>query len=381
MKVTAVVITKDRPAQVQRLIDSIFRSEMPPLSLVLIDDGSRENFRDIEKALLPYRDICKHRSSIESQREVKGALEEIDLAQGQRSLLETCVGLRSPFLEFAQSLPRMTLFRDSLSSMLSQSFGPYSAARNLGIFIAYRAFDPDRIVFLDDDCYMENPQGVTAALHLIGKTLDGKEIVAVSGLYEGLRLHGRGERHIYGEPGPTSILTGMSSFLRRSFLADQEERLAVMPYHMLGGALILSEKVFSELPFDPFIPRGEDHAYCVDLKNLFGRDFAIVRDNRFIVEHARYLDEHPNLQETNTLRDIFRFVYLRFKIGHFFIPYFTTRWFLNAVLHMFLDTPKSRQRILELSALLFQARDYARRNAGKYPRIAETWESFLRRSS
>jgi len=379
MKVAAIVITKNRPLQVERLMDSIFRSEIPSLSLVLIDDSSAENFGSIEKTLLSYGDIWEHKSSLEGRREVESVLKKIDFARAQRSFVETCVGSKSPFVQFAESLSKMVLFRESLYAILSKSFSPYSTARNLGIYCACRAFDPDTIVFLDDDCYMRRPKILTAALQLIGKKVDGKEIVAVSGLYEDLWLSKKKKRHAYEEITPTSVLSGKNLFFRRSFLTDQQCRLALMPYHTLGGALILSKRVFVSLPFDPFIPRGEDHAYCVDLKDRYGRDFAIVRDNLFVVQHDKSLGISRNLQEINALRDIFRFVYLRFKVGDDFIPYFTIRWTLNAMIRMFLEIPKSKQRILELSALLFLARNYAKRNAAKYSEIVKSWESFLKR--
>jgi len=378
MKVAVVVITRDRPLQVERLIDSIFRSETPSLSLVLIDDSSVENFERIESLLLSYGDTHEHKSSLEARREVEGVLKKIDCAR-ERSFIETCVGLKSPFIEFAESLSKMAPFRGSFSAILSKSFSPYSRARNLGIYCACRAFAPDKIVFLDDDCHLNRPERLTAALQLIGRTVDGKEIVAVSGLYEDLRLSEKKGRHTYDELTPASILTGMNSFLKRSFLTDQQQRLALMPYHALGGAMILSKKVFMTLPFDPYIPRGEDHSYCVDLKDRYGKDFAIVRDNLFIVQHAGGLRVSRNLQEVNALRDIFRFVYLRFKVGHCFIPYFTIRWALNAMVHMLLGTPRSKRRIIELSALLFLARNYAMKNADKYSEIIEPWESFLKR--
>jgi glycosyltransferase involved in cell wall biosynthesis len=378
MKVTAVVITRDRPLQVERLIDSISHSKMASFSLVLIDDSSHENFESIENLLLSYGKRCEHKRSSEARREVENDLKEMDLARAHRSLVETCVGLKSPFVEFAESLSKIFLFRESLSAILSQSFSPYSTARNLGIYCARRAYDPERIVFLDDDCYVKSPERLTAALQLIGKKIDRKEIVAVSGLYEDLSLYTPRGRHPYEEPTPTSILTGMKSFLERSFLTNQQQRLTLMPYHTLGGALILSKRVFVSLPFDPFIPRGEDHAYCIDLKDRYGRDFAIVRDNLFLVQHDKKRTPE-NLQEINTLRDIFRFVYLRLKVGHHFIPYFTIRWTLNAVPQMFLEPSKSKQRILELYSLLFLARIYAKRNVDEYSETVKAWESFLKR--
>jgi glycosyltransferase involved in cell wall biosynthesis len=378
MKVTAVVITRDRPLQVERLIDSISHPKMAALSLVLIDDSSHENFESIENLLLSHGKRCEHKSSSEARREVENDLKDMDLARAHRSFVETCVGLKSPFVEFAESLSKIFLFRERLSAILSQSFSPYSTARNLGIYCARRAYDPERIVFLDDDCYVKSPERLTAALQLIGKKIDGKEIVAVSGLYEDLSLYTPRREHPYEEPTPTSILTGMKSFLERSFLTNQQQRLTLMPYHTLGGALILSKRVFVSLPFDPFIPRGEDHAYCIDLKDRYGRDFAIVRDNLFLVQHDKKRTPE-NLQEINTLRDIFRFVYLRLKVGHHFIPYFTIRWAMNAVTQMFLQPSKSKHRILELCSLLFLARIYAKRNVDEYSETVKAWESFLKR--
>jgi glycosyltransferase involved in cell wall biosynthesis len=379
MKVTAVVITKDRPAQLRRLIDSVLDSKIPSLSLVLIDDSTRENFERTKNFLLTYSDICKHRSSLQVRRAIESVLKKARLPTTKKSLIETCVGSKSPFLDFAKSLSKVFLFRNKFSALLLRSFNPYSTARNLGIYHAYRVFNPEKIVFLDDDCYIERPERLRTALQLIGKKVDGKDIVAVSGLYEDLALSRRKGRHPYEKLTATSILTGMNSFLKRSFLTDQEQRLTVMPYHVLGGALILSKKVFLSLPFDPFIPRGEDHAFCLDFKARYSKDLAIVRDNLFIVQHNSNAVGSRNLEEINALRDIYRFVYLRFKVGQSFIPFFTIRRALNALIHMSLEPSKGMQRLFELWTLFLLARIYAKRKANSYYEIAKTWEFFLKR--
>ena len=381
MKVTVVVITRDRPSQVKRLIDSIFHSKIPSLSLVLIDDSASKNFESIENFLLAYRGLYEHKSCLEVRRELESVLKRMKLTAAQRFSIETCFGLRSPFLEFAKSLSKIHLFREKFFAILSRSFSPYSTARNLGIYCACRVFDPEKIVLLDDDCYISRPQRLMAALQLIGKKMDGKEIVAVSGLYEDLSLSMREKRHPYEELTPTSILTGMNSFLKRSFLTEQQQRITLMPYHALGGALIVGKKIFLSLPFDPFIPRGEDHAYCIDFKARYGRELAIVRDNLFVVRHNLNTKESREMREKNALRDIFRFVYLRFKVGRHFIPHFTIRWALNALIHMFLEPSKSKRRLLELWTLLFLARIYAKRNADKYFEIVKPWESFLKKTA
>ncbi|MDH5462190.1 MAG: hypothetical protein OEX09_08235, partial [Candidatus Bathyarchaeota archaeon] len=67
------------------------------------------------------------------------------------------------------------------------------------------------------------------------------------------------------------------------------------------------------------------------------------------------------------------------KVGRYAIPRFTIRWALNALIQMFLEPSRNKQRFLELWALLFLARIYAKRNADKYSEIIKAWESFLKR--
>jgi hypothetical protein len=239
------------------------------------------------------------------------------------------------------------------------------------------AFNPEMLVFLDDDCYVEMPERLVQAVHLIYKKIANKEIFAVSGLYKELSLALSRNMYPYGRQTPTSILTGMRSFLHRSFLTQQEQRLVLMPYHALGGALILSKKVALSLPFDPFIPRGEDHAYCVDLKARCGEKYALVRDNFFVVQH-RSTVRSRDLQEVNVLRDMFRFIYLRFKVKHAFIPYFTLRWGLTSLISMLLKPWNGKQYLRELWVLLFQARIFAKRNAHKFVSLPKAWKVFLR---
>ncbi len=383
MKTTVIIITKNRPFQTKRLISSILRAKTPVLtSLVLIDDSTRSNYEILESFLFSFKDKCKyeHKSSLEIREEVQTVLDKTAFEENQKASIETCIGIKSPFLEFAETLSKLTPFRQSFFSMLSQSFGPYSTARNSGIYWAFRVFNPETVIFLDDDCYIEKPERLNAALQLINKKIGGKEIVAVSGLYEDLSLVLQKRKHPYEEALATFSLTGMNAFLRRSFLTEQQKRLVVLPYHALGGALILSKKAFSVLPFDPFIPRGEDHAYCVDFKTRWRRKFVIVRDNLFIVKHDPQKENQLIDQEKNTIRDIFRFVYLRFKIGHSFIRFFDIRWALSILLKLFLKPSESKQCFVELWALLFLARMFGKKNAGRYFETAKAWEFFIEKT-
>lgn len=377
METTVVIITRDRPSKVKRLISSILQSKIRGLSLVLVDDSKVENFRCTEKSLFHLRDISEHRSSRQLRMRISELLEKSKIPAENRPLIETCVGIRSPFEEFAESLSQTTLFRKSFFGLLSESFGPYSVSRNLGMYCAWEAFKPRKIVFLDDDCYVNRSERLKEALRLVGGRTNGMEIVAVSGLYEDLSISLLEGNQWHGKPTVTSVLNGMDSFLRRSFLTEQQDRLTPMPYHMLGGALILDRKVFLSLPFDPFVPRGEDHAFCIDLKSRFGKHFAVVRDNAFVVQHDPSHVHPVYAEDKNAVRDIFRFIYLRAKTGRGFIPNFTLRWGSTILLNSVLDLSRSRQSFLKLWALLFLARTYARRNASKYQQLLGAWDYFL----
>lgn len=364
--------------QVKRLLNSVFGLKIRGLSVVVVDDSTNGNFRTTEAFLVRFKDICEHKSSSQLRRDVCGLLRESKISAETRLLIETCAGVRSPFTDFAESASKATLFRKSFGTLVSQSFAPYSTARNLGIFYACRVFRPEKIVFLDDDCFVTWPERLKGALQLVGERTGGKEIIAVAGLYEDLSLSHVKVGHLNERLRSASVLSGMSSFLKRSFLTEQQQRLTFMPHHMLGGALVLSKKVFVSLPFDPFIPRGEDHAYCVDLKVRCGKNFLVVRDNEFVVQHRSRDSEE--VQNRNGMRDIFRFVYLRFKTGKNFIPLFNVRWASDILLHAFLQPSSGRQRLLELWSLLVLARMYARRNARKYDQLVEAWNRFLRRA-
>jgi len=147
VKVTIVIITKDRPSQVKRLINSISNLDIPSLSLVLIDDSIQESFKRIESVLFSSKNSYEHLSSLEARKKIESILRETALATTQKSQIELCVGTHSPFLELVESLSEFSPFKKNVSTLLSRSFSPYSTARNLGIFIAAKKFNPERIVF------------------------------------------------------------------------------------------------------------------------------------------------------------------------------------------------------------------------------------------
>jgi hypothetical protein len=77
----------------------------------------------------------------------------------------------------------------------------------------------------------------------------------------------------------------------------------------LGGIMVLTDKLYMNVPFDPYCRRGEDSNYMISCKH-FGMTF--VFDNELSVEHYppnKHSDFYQRFRE-----DIFRFVYERERI-------------------------------------------------------------------
>jgi hypothetical protein len=209
--------------------------------------------------------------------------------------------------------------------------------------------------------------------------LDKRIIVAIGGVYKDI-LRSKSEKA--SEHGTLSKtlrnLRGMDAFLKK-LLAVENTRFKIMPPHMLGGALILSRIVFFNLPFDPYVARGEDHAYAWDLKNHLGKNRIAIRDNYFVVAHQKAKVSKKQIG-ANVLRDIFRFVYSGAKTGISFIPLFIVRWGLASLIQLFLDPSEYAQCNNELLALMFFAPRFAKENASKYRQNFKTWNNLLNQS-
>lgn len=377
MKVTFIIITKDRPRMVRNLINSILKAKLDSFSLVIIDDSNTSNFLHTRSFLRSHSIPFKQFSSLQAGRYVKKTLEKVNFTANERKFIKNCTGLSSPFCRYVERFLEVNKLKSDLISSGLQ-FAPYSPARNLGIYCTVRFFNPKIILFLDDDCLILRPERLESQLRLMGTKINQKIILAVSGLYKDLLKFEQkesSEHHISKKIVRT--LRGMDAFLRKSFMV-KKERFKIMPPHMLGGALILSKKVFHVVPFDPYVARGEDHAYALDLKSFLGENEIAIRDNHFIVDHRReFSQNHTN---TNVLRDIFRFVYSHAKTGHSFITLFVFRWLFASIIQLFLNPSKHKQYKNELWALLFLAPKFAKENAYKFRQNVAAWKGFVDQS-
>jgi len=373
--VTFVIITKDRPEMIKHLIESILKTRLVSCSVVLVDDSVNQNFIKTRRFLQLNSKTFKQLSSSQAGRLVNESLRKTSLTTDEKDFIKKCTGLSSPFRGYAEQFLEQGISKPNISDYLR--FAPYSPARNLGIYSAVRFFNPEIIIFLDDDCLILYPGKLRNQLELIESELNLKEIVAVAGLYKDLSARLFSE---YTNLGKISgILRGMDKFVKESFSVGKA-RFNMMPPHILGGALILHKKAFSVIPFDPYVPRGEDHSYALDLKRFLAEDKTAIRDSYFIIGHQKEHSKKPHTQkrkELNVLRDTFRFAYIRTKTGLSFITLFLIRWTLTSLCSLLLDPSNYKRYKRELLALLFTAPKYAKENGSKFTGSIKAWNSFL----
>jgi hypothetical protein len=369
---TFIVITKDRPQLVRQLIKSLGSVEDHSISLVLIDDSHSRNFRRLRSYLKQLSLPHVHLSSLQARGLVETALKQAGLDEDHRHFVKYCTGINSPFPRSMEQLARQTNSH--------RRFGPYSPARNLGVFLAIACFNPEVLIFLDDDCKIPNSDQLVDELKLLKRSFRGKVIVAIGGIYEESGLTSfaiEGKKTTLSRA--ISMLQGMDGFLKKS-LATGEDRLSLKPTHLLGGALILSKAVFYSLPFDPFVPRGEDHTYALDLATLLKvrkRKETFVRDRCFVVGHIAKSGEQTHL---NYLRDVFRFMYCRAKTGRSFIRFLVIRWTMVSLLKTLrrsMPVHAWKEAGRELSTLVVGAPCFAKLNALKFKQNLSAWKTFL----
>ena len=175
----------------------------------------------------------------------------------------------------------------------------YGAIRNLGLVIA-NVLGFDAAVFLDDDEVVDDPQFLQKAMYGLGKlTRQGVPIVAKTGYYlndEGSYLSKWEDKwyNRFWQQG-RAFNEWISKAMRGPRLSRSN--------HVCGGCLAIHKEAFRRLAFDPWIARGEDLDYMLNLR-MYGSD--IWFDNQWVLRHL------PPASPSEGLRfrqDIFRWLY------------------------------------------------------------------------
>ncbi len=180
----------------------------------------------------------------------------------------------------------------------------YSAVRNLGLVVA-QVLGFDSVVFIDDDEVVEDSEFLAKAMYGLGKlTKKGIPILAKSGFY----FNSEGTYYSLSQSKWYNHFWQKGrAFNNWISKAMQGPRLS-RSNHVCGGCLALHREAFRRLSFDPWIVRGEDLDYLLNLR-MYGSD--IWFDNQWSLLHLPPKERHEGHRFR---RDIYRWLYEYHKI-------------------------------------------------------------------
>jgi len=219
------------------------------------------------------------------------------------------LNLQRAFVFSSRDLPRLRRYleqRDFGNFYSLIDLKGYPKIRNTGLLLA-QALLMDAAIFIDSDEVIEDPRYLKIACEYLNQEWNGRVVSGKGGFYVNLddtillpsqRLWWR-------------FLWNKTKWMNRVWenILSSKERLIESPV-LLGGNLVLLRDLFSSVPFDPYIPRGEDTDYLINASQL---GFSIFFDKELKIKHLH--PERTKIYFHGELKgDIERFSYERKKI-------------------------------------------------------------------
>ncbi|MCF0104497.1 MAG: hypothetical protein HUJ51_03850 [Eggerthellaceae bacterium] len=180
----------------------------------------------------------------------------------------------------------------------------YSAIKNMGLVLA-NVFGFDSVIFVDDDEVIEDPDFIKKAMYGLGKlTKSGVPILAKSGFFlneERSYLSNSANKwyNRYWDQG-----AAFNKWITKAMKGKRIQR----SNHVCGGCLALHKEAYNRVAFDPWIPRGEDMDYLLDLR-AYGSDIWFDK-----LWHLVHLPPKTNDPTMRFRQDIIRWLYMYRKI-------------------------------------------------------------------
>jgi len=181
----------------------------------------------------------------------------------------------------------------------------YANIRNLCLFIPH-IFDSDVAVLIDDDEVFEDIDYISKAKEFIGKNVNDKKVYAVTGYV----VHSDGNYQVKKQFHPWMKFWDKNERMNEAFykMVGREPRLKETPF-ALGGNMVIHRNLFSVVPFDINVSRGEDTDFLMNAKMF---SFGFFLDNQLSIKHLPPSKSHPIWRRLR--EDIYRFIYERAKI-------------------------------------------------------------------
>lgn len=217
------------------------------------------------------------------------------------------------------SLDILVITRDEASPVLERvvdlapsgtgegvSLRGYGAIRNMGLCCA-AVLGGEVVVFLDDDEVVSDPDFIKRARYALGQeTRTRLPILAKSGYF-------------FDRDGSPYARTAKAGLINRWWSKREDfnkwMRGALSGTRIsrsncvCGGCMALHVRAYALIPFDPFITRGEDFDYLLNLR-LMGLDMWF--DSRWAVRH---LPPESTQRARRFMQDVYRWYYERAKLA------------------------------------------------------------------
>ena len=265
----------------------------------------------------------------------------------------------------------------------------YGAIRNMGLAVA-AVLGHDVVVFLDDDEVVQDSDFLVKAVWGLGSlTRQNLQVLVKSGFFVDE------EGSPYARPSAEwserywSKAADFNHVMKR--MQTSTSRMA-RSNHLCGGCCALHAAAFSKVPFDPYITRGEDLDYVLNLRAngldaWFDNEWSVRRlppeetagaPSVFMQDVHRWLYEYRELDAMNARRD------LRTITSESLMPY-PAPWLSEGVRRRVFRTALRRlvtgpDRLAYLRILTkgrFDADRFARVASSRYLSFAMVWPTVM----
>ncbi len=181
----------------------------------------------------------------------------------------------------------------------------YSNIRN-ACLIAAHLLSADIAILIDDDEVFKDADFLSKAKEFMTEKVNGKKVLAKAGYY----INPDGNYLINREVEPWMTYWNKPAIMNKAFklIIGQPPRIKETPF-VFGGNLVVHRDLFTRIPFDPNVSRGEDIDFLINVR-MFGYSFFL--DNELSIYHYAPAKSHPKWCQIR--EDIYRFVYKQEKL-------------------------------------------------------------------
>ncbi len=193
-------------------------------------------------------------------------------------------------LEFADMIPGVSLHG-------------YGAVRNVGLLTA-AVLGSESVLFVDDDQVIADPDFLERAMAGVGERHGDGRILAKTGYY----VNEDGRYQVHQDPHWSNTFWHTADAYNQA-LAVVDAPPRIKPSNVaFGGCLVIHKDMYRSVSFDPWVTRGEDIDYVINVR-MHGGD--VFMDGDWRVVHR------PPIGPSEAIRlrqDAYRFIYEHRKL-------------------------------------------------------------------